>query len=70
MTPTSAIARCLAAGLRVLSAEAVGRQVCVTVAKVPQSADGLKTLLERIGAGSMTVSMSGAHVRLWFMGEA
>lgn len=71
MTPVEHFTeRCTAAGLDVLGAATVGRQVCVLVAKVPLSADGLGGLLARIGETSMTVSMDGAgSVVLWFMSE-
>lgn len=68
MTPADAAARCTAAGLTVLAAGIVGKQIRVTVTKVPGSATGLATLTTRLGVG-VTVSMGdgtgGASV--WFI---
>lgn len=70
MTPATCAALCTLAGLTVLSAEVVGRQVCVTISKVPQSASGLAALTARLGCGVTFSLGSGAgNVRVYFAAE-
>lgn len=70
MTVDEARTLCTAAGLIVLSADAVGRQVRVVVKSVPTSASGLAGLTARLGRG-VTYSFDGkGGAVLWLMAEA